>query len=179
MIMKNLANCISISRIVFSILMLFSKPLSFVFFTLVIVCGITDLLDGYVARNYGLASDFGAKLDSLGDAVFFFSYILVLFPILVYDDLMFLWIAVIVFIKILSIIIGFVKFGNFALIHTYLNKVAGLLIILLPFLLVLTSYNGIIIIMFLIATLAAIEELLIIIFSQELNLNSKSILKAH
>ena len=82
--MKNLANYISLSRIVLAILLLFTKPLSFIFFITFIICGITDVLDGYIARTYGLSSDFGAKLDSFADIVFL-SFLIVLFPILTYN----------------------------------------------------------------------------------------------
>lgn len=34
-------------------------------------CGITDFLDGFIARKNGLETTIGAKLDSLGDFIFF------------------------------------------------------------------------------------------------------------
>ena len=49
--MKNLANYISLSRIGLSVLLVFTEPLSFIFFRVFIIGGITDILDGYVARN--------------------------------------------------------------------------------------------------------------------------------
>ena len=164
--MKNLANYISLSRIVLAILLLFTKPLSFIFFITFIICGITDVLDGYIARTYGLSSDFGAKLDSFADIVFFLSFLIVLFPILNYNYLIVLWIIIIFLIKIISIIIGFIKYRKLTLIHTYLNKITGICLILLPFLLILTSSNIIIIILCLISTLSSIEELIIIIHSK-------------
>ena len=72
--MKNLANYISISRIILAILLLFTEPLSIYFFTIFILCGISDVLDGYIARNHGENTSFGAKLDSFGDIVFFLSF---------------------------------------------------------------------------------------------------------
>lgn len=164
--MKNLANYISASRIVLSVMLVFTKPLSLIFFVIFIMCGISDFLDGFIARHYSFTSDFGAKLDSIADAVFFLSYLIVLLPVLSRDYLIFLWIAVIALIKIISIVLGFVKYGKLALVHTYLNKITGACLVLLPFLLLLTSSNAILPIICLVATLAAIEELMIVIKSQ-------------
>lgn len=175
-IMKNIANYITLTRILLSVLLLFTKALSFTFFIIFIICGITDILDGYIARNYGLSSDFGAKLDSFADIVFFLSFLIVLLPVLSFNYLIFYWIIIIFLIKITSIIIGFIKFGKLAMIHTYLNKITGMFIIILPFLLLLISSNVIILSLCLIATLASIEELIINIRSKELILNCNSIL---
>lgn len=175
--MRNLANYISILRIVLSFLMLFTELSSSLFFVIVILCGFTDVLDGYVARNYGLNSDFGANLDSLGDIIFFSCFLIVLFSQLKINYPIILWILCILLLKIISFAIGFIKFNKFPLIHTYLNKGTGALLILLPFLLLFTSSNLVLVIICLIATSATLEELIIIISSQELDLNRKSIFK--
>ncbi|RAP48410.1 MAG: hypothetical protein BZ136_04990 [Methanosphaera sp. rholeuAM74] len=175
--MKNLANYISLSRILFSILLVFTEALSPLFFIIFMFCGFTDIVDGYIARSYALTSDFGAKLDSIADIVFFMAYLLVLLPVLCYDYLISLWIIVIFIIKSLSITIGYIRFGKFALIHTYLNKLTGLLLVLLPFILVLGSSGLSIVFVCLVASVASIEELLIIIRSQKLALDCKSIFK--
>lgn len=177
--MRNLANYISISRIALAVMMVFSKPLSLTFFAIFILCGITDILDGYVARKYGLASDFGAKLDSFADVVFFLSFLIVLLPVLCYDNLIFFWIVAIALIKVISIVLGFVRFGRLALIHTYLNKITGACIILLPFILLLSLQNPVIILICLLATFAAVEELMIVVFSAELALDCSSIFNLH
>ena len=77
--MMNLANYISISRIVLSVLILFTELSSALFFVIFILCGVSDFLDGYIARKYGLNSDLGANLDSLADVIFFSCFLIVLF----------------------------------------------------------------------------------------------------
>ena len=173
--MRNLANYISILRIALSVLLVFTKPLSLIFFAIFIICGLSDILDGFIARNYGFANDFGAKLDSFADVVFFLVYLIALWPVLCYSYWIFLWIIGIIFIKIISIVLGFVKYGKLALIHTYLNKITGACLILLPFLLLLTSSKAIIVATCLMATLASLEELIIIVRSQKLILDCSSI----
>lgn len=174
--MKNLANFLTLSRMGLSVLLLFTQPLSLFFFIIFIICGITDILDGYIARNYGLISDFGARMDSLADTVFFLSFLIVLLPILIYDYMIFLWIIIILLIKVISIIVGLLKFGKLSMIHTYLNKITGMCLLILPFLLLFTSSNMLIVFMCLIATLASIEELIIILCSEKLILNCNSLL---
>lgn len=173
--MKNLANYISISRIILSSFLLFTEPLSLGFFIIFIFCGISDILDGYVARNYGLKSDFGAILDSFADIVFCSCFLLSLLSILNLSYLMILWLICIFLIKLISLAVGFKKFNQFPFIHTYLNKITGAFLILLPFILLLSNSNLILVILFMMATFAALEEMLIIITNKNLNLDCKSI----
>ena len=48
--MKNTANIITISRIFIAVWLIFIKPLSPCFYILYTVCGLTDTIDGTVAR---------------------------------------------------------------------------------------------------------------------------------
>jgi len=60
--MKHIANIITDSRIVFSIALLFFPPLSSAFFVLYAAAGLTDMIDGTVARKTNTVSDFGEDL---------------------------------------------------------------------------------------------------------------------
>ena len=46
------------------------------------LAGLTDALDGWLARKTGTASPFGARLDSIADLLFYGILILWLFPVL-------------------------------------------------------------------------------------------------
>ena len=48
---KNLANIITVSRIIISISIAFVIPFSSIFFLLYSYCGISDIIDGFVARK--------------------------------------------------------------------------------------------------------------------------------
>ncbi|MDR3144294.1 MAG: CDP-diacylglycerol--glycerol-3-phosphate 3-phosphatidyltransferase [Puniceicoccales bacterium] len=71
----NLANCVTLSRIpmLFLIVLLLyvnfpgSASLSIVLF---IFCGVTDWLDGYLARKYKIISTLGTFMDALTDKIF-------------------------------------------------------------------------------------------------------------
>lgn len=97
--------------------------------------------------------------------ILFFSYLflIVIIPVLNINYMIILWIIIIFLIKISSICIGFMKFGKFVMFHTYLNKLTGASLVLLPFLLILTASDNILIILCLIATFASLEELSIMI----------------
>ena len=66
-----IADIISALRIVFGLCMLCFKPFSALFYVFYSLGGITDMLDGFVARKLKIESDFGEKLDSVADIVFF------------------------------------------------------------------------------------------------------------
>ena len=49
--MKNVANYISISRIIMSVLLIITEAFSVAFYIIYICCGISDMLDGFIARR--------------------------------------------------------------------------------------------------------------------------------
>ena len=60
-----MANIITGIRILFSFILLFTKIFSPTFYTVYIIAGISDVLDGLVARKLNLQSSFGEKLDTV------------------------------------------------------------------------------------------------------------------
>ena len=175
--MKISPNKLSFIRIIFSLLLFFTKPLSYLFFIIYLICSISDVLDGYVARKYNLVTDFGAKLDSIADMTMFLSLIIVLLPVLNFTLEIYVLILIIVILKIASAIYCYIKFEKLSTIHSYLNQITGLLIILIPILLISAPSENLIAIICIIATIAAIEEFLIIRYSQYLDINCESIIK--
>ena len=82
--MKNLPNLLTVSRIfavlIFVVLATFAERtfmpadavryVRLAAYILAILAGLTDLLDGYIARKYNFVSDFGALMDPLADKIF-------------------------------------------------------------------------------------------------------------
>ena len=70
--MKNLPNYITSIRLIFTIpLIIFLETNNLLFVWIIILFGgITDYLDGYIARKFKLKSKIGAILDPLADKVF-------------------------------------------------------------------------------------------------------------
>lgn len=155
---KHIANIITSSRIVFSLPLLFI-PLSSVWFTILyLFCGLTDMIDGTIARKTNSVSEFGSKLDTVADFVFLMVSIFKLLPTIHIPRWLWTWSGVIAIIKIGNFVWGYISKKQFISLHTVLNKVTGLLLFLLPLTLrfVEPIYSSAIVCFM--ATLSAIHE---------------------
>ena len=173
--MKQVPNIITCLRILSSIVLLFLKPLSMVFFLVFIFCGATDILDGYVARKTGNTSKAGAVLDSVADMVFVAVALFIFMPIIPFTTWIVYWIIGIAFIRIFSLAVGYIKYRTFAGLHTYANKATGFILFFSPLVYQVYGINQIVYFVLVIATLSAIEEVAINITSLSLNRDIKSI----
>lgn len=70
----NLPNILSFSRIVlpFGVVLLLLGDKFYSALAILVIAGVTDFLDGYIARKNNLVSQFGATLDPLADKVMMF-----------------------------------------------------------------------------------------------------------
>ena len=154
--MKHLPNILSSLRIVGAVALLLSDVSSIFFGVLYIVCGISDIVDGRLARKLKCVTRTGALLDSVADICFVACCAWKLLPILELPQWLWLWAGVIVAIKVVNQIFALVMYGCFQFPHTTANKITGfLLFISVP--MVLWSIVPIIIVAA-IATFAAIQE---------------------
>lgn len=174
---KHIPNIITVSRIVFSVSLLLMEPLSFSFFIIYFLCGISDIFDGYIARRTKNTSQFGAVFDSVADAVFIGVLLIIFIPMLPWPLWLLFWIGIITLIRFISLAVGFVKYHAFAFLHTYSNKLTGLLLFSFLFLYNILGLTLPAVVLCVAATLSAIEELAINITSKELSHDIKSIFK--
>ncbi len=153
-----MANIITGVRILCSIALLFSPVFSPSFYTLYIVAGLSDMIDGTVARKTGTVSEFGSKLDTAADFILTAVCLVKLVPVLDIPSWLLIWIAIVALIKMISIISGYVLYKEFAAVHTVMNKVAGILLFILPLTLTIIDlkYSGALV--GAAATFAAIQE---------------------
>ncbi len=129
------ANIITLLRISGTAVLLFLRPFSPAFFVVYTLTGVTDVLDGFVARKTGTASDFGAKLDSVADLIFYGVMLLKIFPVL-WDTLpKKIWwgVALVLFLRVCSYTTAAIRYHRFASLHTYLNKLTGASIFCVPY----------------------------------------------
>ena len=131
----NIADYVTLTRLLCSIALFFVEPLSVAFFAIYTLAGISDVLDGFLARLLKCQSDRGAKLDSVSDLVFYSAMLIRLLPELwtVLPEIMWYVTAVIIAIRLLSYIGVTVRYKRFSSLHTYLNKVSGFTMFLLPY----------------------------------------------
>ena len=156
--MKNIANYLSISRIIISIILAIIETFSLPFYILYIYCGISDMLDGYIARKTKNTSKIGARLDSIADIIFVIVAIIKILPILHLSNGIIIFAIAIALIKICNIIYGFIYYKKIVLLHTIANKITGLLLFVAP--LIIVNFDSIIfeIIICIIATFSAVQE---------------------
>ncbi len=165
-------NILTVFRIGFAVLLPLTGPLSPAFFTLYALCGVSDMLDGYIARKFHCASALGAALDSIADFVFFAAALLSLIPALPWESWMLLWAGSIALVRFVSLAVGWLKFKTPAFLHTIANKVTGAALFLMPFLIPLTGLAASVAVCCTIASLAALEELAIFLKSASLDRNA-------
>lgn len=138
---KNIANIITFTRIISTIIMAFTNVLSNAFFIAYIYSGFSDVIDGFIARKLKIESDFGRKLDSVSDLFFYATMIIKIWPYLVMYLPQYMWALMWILLGIRLSLYLYFSIGQKKLLanHTYLNKASGLFAFGLPFML-RTSY---------------------------------------
>ena len=173
--MKAIPNCISFSRIIFSLILIFITPLSIAFYAIYIICGFSDIMDGFIARKTMTTSILGAKLDSMADMIMTGVFLLVLYPIVNPTTKIIIWIISIAIIRLASMVVALKRYKTFASLHTYANKITGLVLFIFPLLLPFVTKTVLMYIICSVASISAIEELIIQLTSSELRVNIQSI----
>ena len=155
---KHIANIITGSRIVFSLSLLFIPLSSAWFYVLYLLCGLSDMVDGTVARRTRSASEFGARLDTVSDFVFMTVALIRFVPYLHIPVWLWIWIGIIAMIKLGNAALGFVRTKKLISPHTVLNKITGLLLFFLPVTISFVDLTYTLPIVCAVATVAAIHE---------------------
>ncbi len=153
-----MANIITCTRIVCSVALLFCKALSPAFYALYITAGLTDMIDGTVAKKTNTVSEFGAKLDTVADFLFVLACFIKFFPLLSIPLWLYIWIALIAVIKIAHALIGFILHRKLVAVHNGMNKMVGAMLFLLPLTLSFIDFIYGAIVVCTVATVAAIAE---------------------
>lgn len=135
MLKKNLANIITVLRIIGTIFMIPVETLSNVYYILHVIVGATDVLDGFVARKLKIASAFGSKLDSLSDILFYSVMLIKISPYLRQAYPRYVWVLIntAIGMRIIIYALVYLKERIFLSRHTILNKTISFLMYLLPF----------------------------------------------
>ena len=160
---KHAANILTGLRIMGSVLLVFLPVFSVGFYSVYLLCGFTDMIDGTVARMTGSASRFGERLDTAADIVFVAAALIKFLPNLPIPLWLWIWGGGIAVIKIGNILLGYVFRKEFAALHTALNKVTGLLLFLLPLTLSFLELKYSSMAVCVVATVSAIQESICII----------------
>lgn len=137
----NAADTVTSMRMVATLFLIFVPLRSIWFLAIYTFAGLTDVLDGWLARRSEKASEFGARLDSISDLLFYSVLLIRLFPVLYQTLPGKIWYAVagIVLVRLAAYATAAVKYHRFASLHTWLNKLTGVAVFLLPYALLTSS----------------------------------------
>ncbi|MCL2109542.1 MAG: CDP-alcohol phosphatidyltransferase family protein [Oscillospiraceae bacterium] len=174
-IIKYVATIITTIRIIGAISLLSIKPLTALFCAIYFMCGISDILDGYIARKTNTVSKVGATMDSIADFILVSVMVVVFIPLISWELWLIYWIVAIAIIRLVSLLIGFAKYHSVAFLHTYANKATGLALFLFPLFYHVANITIVAVTLCSIASLSAIEELVINLKEKDLDKNIRSL----
>ena len=126
--MTQLPNIITSLRIAGSIGLLLCDVTGVAFWIIYALCGLSDIVDGWLARRLKCCTKTGALLDSVADICFVACLCPLLLPILELPQWLWLWAGVIVVIKVVNQLSSLVMYGHCRFPHTTANKATGFLL---------------------------------------------------
>ena len=155
---KQIANIITSCRLLGSFGLLFCPVFSACFYMLYIFCGLTDMVDGTIARKTGAASEFGARPDSFADFLFAILSFVKLVPVIRIPVWTWVWAAVIAVVKLVNLVWGILGRKQMPSLHTIANKATGLCLFLLPLTTSFVDLRYTAPLVCIMATIAAVQE---------------------
>jgi len=126
-------NVISLSRGIAAITMLFFPVFSTPFWIVYCWGGLSDMIDGPIARKMNAVSELGARIDSIADLLFLVCSAIMVFPVIPLPIWIWVWVAAIGVVKTMCIIVWSRRSRNPEVHHSTMNKLTGLLLFCLPF----------------------------------------------
>lgn len=129
-------NCITCVRILGALILLFLRPLSTAFMVVYTAAGVSDALDGFIARRMNAVTPAGGTLDSIADLAFYGVMLVRMFPVLWVALPHRIWNAVglVIALRLSSYGVAALRFRRFASHHSWLNKATGFMVFAIPYL---------------------------------------------
>ena len=117
-------------RIAGSISLLFCDVTEWTFWVLYVLCGISDMVDGWLARRLQAESKAGEVLDSVADLSLVVCCAIRLLQVLEIPVWLWIWAGIIVVIKVVNQTIALICVKRLFFPHTVANKLTGFLLFL-------------------------------------------------
>jgi len=174
--MKYVPNMLSIFRLIMLIPLVLLEPLTLPFMVIYILAGLSDMIDGPIARRFNVASQFGAALDGGADLLFLFTVLFRVGPLIEFSSWLWIWIGIAIASKLLASVIGYIRHKEIIFFHTYLGKFFMFNLFLFPVYFVFFSTDAVLIVLLILVTLVIIEDIYINSTSKEVDLDHKGIL---
>lgn len=142
------------------------------------ICFFTDMIDGFLARKWNVATVFGTRLDSIGDDLSVLAGVVGLwfFKRDFLHEQQF-WIFLMLGLFVVQTVMALMRYGRITSFHTYLAKIAALLQGCFLLLLFFTQqpFYPLFVALVLVTTLELIEELILVIYLKEWRANVKGL----
>lgn len=175
----NVPNALSATRLLgvpFLFLLLEHERRSW-FVLLYALLGLTDYLDGKLARAWGQSSAFGSMLDSIADVAYYLStvyFVLRLFPEYVTPNIPYVVVCVVGLAALVAV--SLVRVGKPLLPHTHLSRVAGVLAVLSVFASFLMDTTYVFRSVILLYAFAFVEQIAMVALYGDIPLDTRTIL---
>ncbi len=156
-----LPDALSAARGVLALALPFVVDRAALLVVLYLLAGLTDVLDGPLARRLGTAGPRGARVDSVADVLLFVVATWLVARALGSDAVpLLLAAAVVAALKVAAVVVGVVRFGHLVMRHTTANRVAGVAVFAAP-LLAVAGWAGALWCVVGVAGAAAVDELVV------------------
>ena len=177
---RNLANIVTLSRIPLALGMLFYPVFSFKYYIFFTLAGLTDAIDGPIARKMGTAGKLGAQIDSVADLTFFIIALSKMVPFAI-ENLNLAASIILILVLILRLFCyttEAIKFKRLVSLHTWLNKATTVSMFIVIYLIPFIGISIPCIIGCVFALLAVIEEIAIVFTISDPKTDTHTILHA-
>lgn len=139
---KHLANIISALRIVVAALLYLFPTIDWRFLVLYTFCGITDLIDGPIARKTNSVSTRGALLDTVGDIITYMALAKILLAQHFVPSWVVIWMILSGLGDLAAGLISLKRCKKFFVVHSLFGKILGASVFAFPFALKIMEVSG-------------------------------------
>ena len=130
---KYIPNIISSTRIIAGASLFLFNDVTNGFIALYVFCGITDLIDGPIARKLNATSSIGALLDTVGDIVTYMAFAKILLVQKQVPKSIVIWMLGVAVIHLAAGTVSLVKSKKFYVVHSLFGKILGGSVFVMPF----------------------------------------------
>ena len=126
--MNRIPDIITTLRFLGAACLLLCNPTGAAFWVIYGLCGISDMLDGYLARKLHAESKTGAVMDSVADICFIACCAIRVIPVIHIPTWLWIWAGIIVVIKLVNQVSALIVCKRLCFPHTTANKLTGFLL---------------------------------------------------
>jgi len=163
-------------RLIAIIPLMILTPLELPFMIIYVAAGLSDMIDGPIARKFNITSQFGAALDGGADLLFLFTVLFRVGPLIEFSNWLWIWIGTAIAAKLFASVIGYIRHKEIIFLHTYLGKFFMFNLFLFPVYFLFLTPDMILIALLTLVTVVITEDIYINSTSKEVNLDHKGIL---